>query len=472
MADTAEKTTTLPQPTVPWDTSSSDDDSGNEEDALGGLGMFMRRNDILPLAMEEQDRRVEKSKERKGKSSKNKDVVRGAKRRRLSPDGSSDENDDHHRKPDSISSLPASKNNKGKEVAPAWTSSSPSSKGTPRRGRASELETKDKTSPMPVATGNKKIVIRIDDDGDDDGDDDDAEIYNLEDKGSVVETSEVEEVVTEEKEDEPPDEFAIYVQQARERQALLESQRKGSTPGADDKQTAGATSGMPNAEASVVILVTSLIPNTEACMVRRKYAQPLGVVRHTFINWQANKQKSIPKELHPEIFLTWKGKRIYDTSSCDTLGVELDGHGRVRSTSYGGADTGYRDGGLHLQAWTTDLYAKHAREKEKEGRRRLGIFDDEDDEDDHDAGDDGVEAEEEPPEKVRITLQGKDYPPLQVSVYKFTTAETMVIAFRQKYDVPDSKDIGIYFDGERLDIGTTVEAAEIEDMDSLEVHVK
>ncbi|KKK18659.1 hypothetical protein ARAM_006596 [Aspergillus rambellii] len=67
----------------------------------------------------------------------------------------------------------------------------------------------------------------------------------------------------------------------------------------------------------VQILITSSIKNTKPLIVHRKMAQSLKRVRLAWCNRQ-----NLPKDLHSSIFLTWKGRRLFDVTTCRSLGID------------------------------------------------------------------------------------------------------------------------------------------------------
>lgn len=306
--------------------------------------------------------------------------------------------------------------------------------------------------------------------------------------------------------DDEPDEFEEYVRRARERaeererQAKLklerESQAKDSqeikTPGqgspgvGDDSDMDSRESAMDNVV--VKILVTSEIPRSRPKLFERRFHAPLGLVRDT---WASEQKPPVAREMWPRIFLTWKGNRIYGTTTCANLGIRVQSVedrignkwklGNLAGAGYAHSNhgSGLHDGGLHLEAWTEELYQDYLKRRERERLRLLGQLDDEDDDDG--APGTGARGSEDPDgggrggeeATTRVILKAaKDYEPLRFKVHAHTTIDEMITTFRMSRKVPEDKDVSIFFDGERLDGDMAVKDTEIEDMDSLEVHVK
>lgn len=137
-----------------------------------------------------------------------------------------------------------------------------------------------------------------------------------------------------------------------------------------------------------------------------------------------------------------------------------------------------------MQVWTEALWEEYQRRRERARLRELGELDDASEGDeDGSAAMEGVagvqggqkeEEEEEPEEerKIKVILKTRSDPPVKTTVRPATTVETLIAYFRQQRNLSEETQVVLYFDGEQLEEGTTVEDAEIEDMDAIEVHVK
>lgn len=275
--------------------------------------------------------------------------------------------------------------------------------------------------------------------------------------------------------DDPLDEFSKYVLQAREREARANSVQAPTSEAGDNTGKGHQSSKSSNpatrpTHPSIKIMVSSLLPNTAAMLAKLKLTQTLSVIRNAWINHQRHKATAMPEDVERQIFLTWKGNRIYNTVTCASLGLEIDSMGKVRWDPYSEDESGYHSGGLHFQAWTEELYAQYVKEKERERLRCLGELD----EDEVPSADGALvdEQEEESEKPIRVILKAKDYEPLNTKVHMDTTVETMLTVFRELRKIPPEKETALYFDGEKLDEATTVQEADIEDMDNLEVHIK
>lgn len=96
------------------------------------------------------------------------------------------------------------------------------------------------------------------------------------------------------------------------------------------------------------ILITSSITNTEPLIVNRRLSQSLKDVRLAWVD----RQRFTP-EYADTIFLTWRGKRLFDVTSCKSLGIRVDEGGNVVSKNdiFGGLE-----GRIHMEAMTAEIF--------------------------------------------------------------------------------------------------------------------
>lgn len=267
----------------------------------------------------------------------------------------------------------------------------------------------------------------------------------------------------EDKDDADDGEFAEFIRAAQERRKKAEEAEKDPT--------------------RVQLLVTSRIPDAEPKRFVITLWKPLSMVRRA---WCHNPGASLP--LDPEAlegtFLTWRGRRLYDSTTLDSLGIGASANGTLRHASVGrfhDTDGFSKDWTrLHMEMWTEELWEEHQRREERARLRALGeLYDDDSDdgggaavggEDDDDGGGGGGAAAEEP--KIRVILKTRSDEPVKTTVRPQTTIETLVVMYRKTRNVPEGWSVSLYFDGEQLDEAATIEEVDIEDMDTIEVSVK
>lgn len=252
------------------------------------------------------------------------------------------------------------------------------------------------------------------------------------------------------KEPSPPpedDEFAEYVRKAKERrdrdQALLQT-------GLD---------GKPKKE-FVDILITSQVPGTRPLKLKYLFDKPFRLTRETWSSYQNKSGVSIPVD---DVILTWRKKKIYNTSTLLSLGIRPQGDGRVIADGQG--SEGFEDNRslVHVEAWTPELFQEMERNEELRRRREAGDISEEDE-----------DQEEEPADdvKLKVILKSRDLEDLGLTIRPETTVETLITCFRAQRKVDPNKQIGLWWDGDRLEEHVTMEEAEIEDMDTLEVYIQ
>ena len=103
------------------------------------------------------------------------------------------------------------------------------------------------------------------------------------------------------------------------------------------------------------ILVTSSIENTTPLIVTRRVSQRLKDVR---LAWA--KRQNFPVDFSDTIFLTWRGKRVFDVTTCRSLGITVDAMGRI-STKGGSWEE--EEGQLHMEAMTAKILEAYKKAK-------------------------------------------------------------------------------------------------------------
>ncbi|KAL2759138.1 hypothetical protein ACRALDRAFT_1080680 [Sodiomyces alcalophilus JCM 7366] len=266
----------------------------------------------------------------------------------------------------------------------------------------------------------------------------------------------------EEDNDDKDGHFAEYILAAQERRKKEEGAEKDKT--------------------RIQILVTSRIPNAEPKRFVITLWKPLSFVRRAWCN---NPGATLP--LEPEAldgtFLTWRGRRLYDSTTLNSLDIGASANGTLQHASAGtfhDTDGFSKDWTrLHMEMWTEELWEEHQRRTERARLRALGELDDDSDEGgaalDGEGGGEGEAAAgpaagEEP--KIRVILKTRSDEPVKTTVRPSTTIETLVVMYRKMRNVPEGWTVSLYFDGEKLDEASTIEEVDIEDMDTMEVSVK
>ena len=262
------------------------------------------------------------------------------------------------------------------------------------------------------------------------------------------------------------DEYAEYLQQARERQRQKMAQAQSTAMKFEQQNQASKSvitsdddmfsMGEPQRDADPVleILVTSQIEGTKPLIVKRRFKSRLLEVRKSWCDKQRlEDQPMFPSpEAQDGVFLTYKGKRLYDLTACASLGLKIDADGRVINDFE--SDT---NGRVHLFAWTDNLFDEHQRIEERKAQ--------------------GIEEEDYLQEKIeeerlRVTLKSKDNGEHKLKARAAITFEKIASAFRREKGIPDTQEVLLKYDGDTLDPEQTIGDSEIEDMDVIEVHIR
>ncbi|KZM23003.1 uncharacterized protein EKO05_0008245 [Ascochyta rabiei] len=212
------------------------------------------------------------------------------------------------------------------------------------------------------------------------------------------------------------------------------------------------------------LFIASELPDTAPLMVKVRIDSTIEKPREA---WCA-RQKFTP-EMTRNIFFTWRGIRLYDSTTIKRLGIRVDDHGNV--SIEGDESNIYDETNLpkvHVEAWTDETLAQHKRElaAEAEAARKA-------------AEPYPVVEEREPtPEptpvaqKYRLYLKAKGMEDVKIQVKPDTTFEQLADAFRTKRNIPKTQPVTLMFDGERLSPMDTVQDTELEDMDAVDVMLK
>ena len=204
------------------------------------------------------------------------------------------------------------------------------------------------------------------------------------------------------------EEFAELARKAREKARTKRTQTesfKSATPDPASQpnrdisavvaeQSSQPTLPTPEVDPVVSILLTSTISNTSPLIVSRRLGQRLKDVR---LAW-CQRQGFTP-DFTSTVILTWRGKRLYDVSTCRSLGIGVDADGNV--VTKGEKDVfGEEDRQIHMEAMTEEMFEAQRRERERAAALEA-----------QDANEDEVPMAEQPKaeEQIRIILRSKGH---------------------------------------------------------------
>ncbi|KAI1188088.1 hypothetical protein F5B17DRAFT_397211 [Nemania serpens] len=332
---------------------------------------------------------------------------------------------------------------------------------------------RSQTQPTPLDLRQDRVKV----------DDSDSDLEILDDK---KENNGGEEGGKEGEEEEDPSEFYIKaamerMRKAKEARLARESSAAGdgdknklTTPGVDDDR------GVP---VSIMIAAPAL-PDAKPLCCTVRTAQALQIAFDTFKERQKT-QTTYPHKMISELVFTWRGDRVYHTTKLETLGIRpRNSDGRLHDNKHSGraAADGYLGSDkVYFEAWTPEDYEENQRKQERERKlRAIGEWWDQDDTADDHGDDNGgsetaaaeAKASQQEDDRVKVIFKARDMPPRNVTLRKHSTVAHMIKAFRKLAGLSEDKHVEIRWDGEVLDLETTVEEADIADMDSVEVHIR
>ncbi|PHH86287.1 hypothetical protein CDD83_10468 [Cordyceps sp. RAO-2017] len=322
-----------------------------------------------------------------------------------------------------------------------------------------------KRTPDRAASATKSVkVISLDseDDDDDDSDDDDDDDDDVQEivsprnrrdgRNDLADDANAAPVPP------PPpiedDEFGEYVRMAEEQRARDYAMLRGG--GTDKARTREA----------VDILVTSSVANARPCRMRFLFDKPLRLVRNSWLALQRSRGVQLELAQDDDVILTWRRNKVYPFSTLLNLGIRPHVDGQVQVDGRDRAGLTDNRAGVHMEAWTPALFHEMEREEEARRRREAG-------ESSEAEASEAEAAEARAAEvKIRVILRARQLDDVRLTVRPETTVETLLTGFRAQRGVGSDEAVSLWFDGERLEEHVTMEAAEIDDLDTMEVHVK
>lgn len=251
------------------------------------------------------------------------------------------------------------------------------------------------------------------------------------------------------------EEFPELVQKARERERERELQRlKAAREANSGISKFGGQDAQVDHDPSIEILIFSNLPDTKPMRIKRKLSQKLEQARLAWCDSQ-NVPGTSTGDLRNTIILTWKHKRVYDSTTCQALGFRVDSQGKLSTPE----DTGDRIK-ISLEAWTEASLAAYTRAEQDRIRRENADSDEE------------VEVVHVAQEvKIKVIMKAKEIEEsLKLTVKPSTQISKLADAFSRARDVPEGRKIDLRLDGEVLDPESLVKDADIEDMDHIEVY--
>jgi hypothetical protein len=174
----------------------------------------------------------------------------------------------------------------------------------------------------------------------------------------------------EDEDDESDEELAALARQARQRRlqrthaATPDNATKSPTP---REAASGSPQTLSLPDPPVKILVISQIDNTSPLMVYRKLSQNLKEIRLAWCGRQGFDQA-----FTDNVFLVHRMRKVYDVTTCKSLGLETDADGNITMK---GAEGKEGVDQVALEAVTQDIYDRMLAEKERGDAKRREQWD-------------------------------------------------------------------------------------------------
>ena len=166
----------------------------------------------------------------------------------------------------------------------------------------------------------------------------------------------------------------------------------------------------PPLEPVVSILITSRIPNTNPLIVNRRLGQRLKDVRAVWCQRQ-----DLTPEAAQKVILTWRGKRLFDVTSCRSLGIGVDADGNI--VMKGEKDVfGEENRQIQMEAMTLDTLEEQKRAKERLERN----------EEAQDAPEEPLVEQPKVESQIRIILKAKEYEDFKLLVKPVRTTHSQL----------------------------------------------
>ncbi|KAK2812348.1 hypothetical protein FQN50_001347 [Emmonsiellopsis sp. PD_5] len=254
-------------------------------------------------------------------------------------------------------------------------------------------------------------------------------------------------------------------ERAREREAATQATRQPAGDTSIDNRTlpavpspravslAKSTSNTPDRTAPeriVKIYISSDLENTNDLIVHRKLDQNLGDVR---LAWCA--RQGFNEDMTSKVYLTWKGRRLFDVTSCRGLRVQDEKPDDLPMIDELNDDDGSIP--VHMEAVTEELH------EERKRRMHKTPFDDSE----------GSELEtKEPDNSFRLVIKAPDMEDFRIKVRPTNHIHNIISNLREKRQIPPEKKVRLLFDGDVLDPQLMIQDHDFDDLDAIDAQIR
>lgn len=212
----------------------------------------------------------------------------------------------------------------------------------------------------------------------------------------------------------------------------------------------GPLSATPVEDPVVQILITSKIKNTKPLVIHRRLTQSLGDVRKAWCDTQGFSLRTASS-----VFLTWRRKRLFDVTTCKSLGIQdFACDSLFLPSTLSSESAGLR---VHMEAVTDELFGSQEPPKDSDPQE--------------------YELQHSNPESMndtslRIILRSPNLKDFKLRVRPRTQCSFVLKSFCTAREVDTRKTVELHFDGSRLNPDSSIEENDIDDLDCIDVVIK
>ncbi|KAJ5650035.1 uncharacterized protein N7484_003758 [Penicillium longicatenatum] len=211
----------------------------------------------------------------------------------------------------------------------------------------------------------------------------------------------------------------------------------------------------PAEDPVVQILITSEIPNTKPLLVHRKMSQGLREVR---LEWC--KRQGLTTGANSPVYLTWRDRRLFDVTTCRTLGIKTEIDSQTSLQMHDDLLTGPKELRIHIKAVTDDpLLLSRSRSSSEVGQPSPSPL----------SPSNQPNQENEP---MKLTFRSPGLSDLKIKARPKTRVSKLISVFRDNQQLSADQEVSLVFDGDLLDPSTCLGDYDIADLDLVDVQIK
>lgn len=206
---------------------------------------------------------------------------------------------------------------------------------------------------------------------------------------------------------------------------------------------------VPAHDPIVQIMISSEIANTKPLLVHRKMSQRLRDVRLAWCNRQ-----NFDPEIQASIYLTWKGRRLFDVTTCRSLNINS---GKAIPGIDDDSFADQKELRVHMEAVTDLPLPVNQRITSPDNDKPPTA---------------SQSPEDDQGEPMKLILRSPGYDDFRIKARKKTLISRLISAFRDKQNISVDHDIFLLFDGDKLDPDSCLGDNDIDDLDLVDVQIK